>query len=129
MAVRRTAKHQTGNTTITTTTEKAGLTLDAPTPKGPGRTYTIEGTAQVTLGTGTTALTPRIRRGSDETGTLVGEGNAIQGTAGNTVDVLIQVEDTPPEMGTLQYTLCYQQTGATANGTILQQSLEAEVDD
>lgn len=127
MSVRRASTFVEANTTVTTTTETEAAEVSAPPPNRTGLTYTVRGWAQVTIGTGGTAVTPRIRRGTSVSGTLVGEGNAIQGTAGNTVLVGIAVNDTPGEVSSLDYVVTVQQTAATADGTVLQAHLETEV--
>lgn len=116
----------TASVTITTTTETVLCTLVVQTVN-PGQFVRLVGSAQVTLGTGATALTLRWRRGATTAGTLVGPANAIQGTAGNTVQLAHEVEDTPGEVSAQSYVLTAQQTAATANGTGLFSELLAMV--
>lgn len=119
----------TADTTITTTTETVAATVAGVSTPKPGVKVTLTATVQVTAGTGTTALTPRIRRGTDATGTLLGEGNPIQGgvAAGSTSTLTIQVEDTPGEVAGQSYVVTVAQTGASGNGTIVQADLKADV--
>lgn len=127
MTTRRASTFVEADTTVTTTTETEAAQVSAPPPNRAGLRYTITGSAQVSIGTGGTAVTPRIRRGTDTTGTLVGEGNALTGAAGEEVTLAVTVDDTPGEVSSLDYVLTVQQTGATGNGTVLMASLVAEV--
>lgn len=117
----------TTDTTITTTTETVVATLTGVTVSRPGSKVVLSGMAQVTTGGSTTALTPRIRRGSAITDTLVGEGNPnqVQAAAGSTETVTVDTEDTPGEVHNQTYVLTVTQTAAAANGSALQASLTA----
>lgn len=126
MTVKRASTTVEANTTLTTTAETVVATLNAPTPNRAGVVVTVRGWAQLTAGTGATAVTPRIRRGTTTSGDLVGEGNPVDATAGDTADNVITVNDSPGEVSSLSYVLTLEQTGATANGTALQASLSAE---
>lgn len=117
----------TADTSIPTTTETVVLTISGVTTPGAGSKVDLSAVAQVTAGTGTTAYTPRWRRGTDATGTLVGEGNPLTVTAGNTVEVTHNAQDTPADSAALSYVLTIQQTGATGNGNCLQAAGTAQV--
>jgi len=117
----------TADTAVTTTTETVVATLSGVNAPGPGATIRLTGTVQMTYGTATTAMTPRIRRGTDATGTLVGEGNPLTGAAGNTAPTTLEVVDTPGEVANQSYVLTVQQTAATGNGSVLQATLNAIV--
>lgn len=120
----------TADAAITTTTETVAATVSGVNMPGPGGRIKLSGFAQVTAGTGTTALTPRIRRGTDATGTLIGEGNPITGgvAAGSTTSLSLDTTDAPAgELANQSYVLTIQQTGASANGSIIQASLKATV--
>lgn len=119
------ATQVTTDTPVTTTTETIALTTAAISTPGPGTNVSIQGIIEMTYGTGTTAVTVRVRRGTTITGTLVGEGNAYTVAAGNTSEQTFSVEDTPGEVAGQAYVVTVQQTGATANGTVV--SAEAEV--
>lgn len=110
----------TADTNIPTTVETVVLTIAGVTTPGAGSKVDLSATAQVTAGTGTTAYTPRWRRGVDATGALVGEGNPLTVAAGNTVPVAHDAQDTPADSAALSYVLTIQQTGASGNGTCLQ---------
>jgi hypothetical protein len=90
-------------------------------------TVTVAGWAQITTGAATTALTARIRRGTDVTGTLIDEANPVQveAAAGSTEDVEITVEDEGVDLANATYVLTVQQTAATGNGTCVQAAMEA----
>jgi len=87
----------------------------------------LHGFAQVTAGVGATAVTLRVRRGAGVGGAIVGEGNPVTVAAGNTVNLSIDVEDSPGEVANQVYTLSVQQTAATGNGTVVQAELAATV--
>jgi len=115
----------TTDVTITTTTEAVAVSSGAvPFPRASGQVL-VSGWAQVTTGAGTTALTPRIRRGTAITGTLVGEANAeqVKAAAGSTEPVFAMAREDRANEGTVEYSLTVQQTGATGNGTILQSGI------
>ncbi|MCL6552921.1 MAG: hypothetical protein K6W08_07355 [Firmicutes bacterium] len=89
----------------------------------------ITGSCQLTSGTGTTAVTVRIRRGTTTAGTLIGAGNseAIKTAAGSTEPFGLSVVDTLAGADAVQYVLTLQQTAATGNGSVLQAALDVEV--
>lgn len=118
------------NTTVTTTTETVVATLTGvSTPRK--SSVTLEGFVQLTTGGSTTAVTPRIRRGSDITGTLIGEANAqqVQAAAGSTEELYIKVIDPAVDIAGATYVLTVEQTGAAGNGTALQATLSASMPD
>jgi hypothetical protein len=118
--------HEVANDSIVTTAETVLCTL--PGVNTPRRvSVRLKGWAQVTTGAATTALTARIRRGTDATGTLIGEVNAeqIEAAAGSTEEVEIEANDEGVDLAGATYVLTVQQTAATGNGTGLQASLEA----
>lgn len=111
---------------VNTTTETVVATLPGVTT-GRKTTVTLEGWVQLTVGTATTGLTLRVRRGVDATGTLVGEANLeiVEGAAGSTEDHEINVQDPGVDLQGQTYVLTVQQTAATGNGTGVQSSLKA----
>lgn len=120
----------TANTTITTTTETVAAVLSGVNMPGPGYSVKLLGQVQFTAGTSTTAYTLKIYRGADATGTLVGEGNPVTaGVAGAaTCTASLDVTDSPAgELANQSYCVTVTQTGAAANGTILQADLRAWV--
>lgn len=122
-----TSKTQT-DTTLTTTTETVVATLaGVSTPRAVN--VRLTGWAQLTTGTGTTTVTPRIRRGADATGTLIDEGNAVTigAAAGGTEDFDIVAVDEGADISNATYVLTLQQAGATGNGTALQAGLSAHI--
>lgn len=110
--------------TLTTTAETVVATSNGVSTVSDQDQVAITGWAQLTLGTGTTSVTPRIRRGTSVSGTLVGTGNPINGTAGQTIVESFLTEDTPGLVAGQQYVFTLQQTGATANGSALQSSID-----
>lgn len=116
----------TADTTITTTTETVAATLSGLSTPAADSDVVLSGTVQVTAGTGTTALVVRVRRGTDATGTLIGEAETDTTTAGNLIAIAIQVRDTPGEVSNQSYVITVQQTGASGNGTISNAALKAD---
>lgn len=106
------------DTTVTTTTETVLLTFGGMTVSGPDSRIAIFGLVSMTHGTGATAVTMRVRRGTTITGTLVGEANALSVTAGNSSEQNFGVLDSPGEVAGQQYVLTAQFTAATGNSTI-----------
>jgi hypothetical protein len=96
----------TTNTTVVTTAETIVATTPAISTPSPDTPVTISGVLSMTYGTGTTAVTVQVRRGTTVSGTLVGEANAWN------------VTDTPGDVAGQSYVITVTQTGATANGTV-----------
>ena len=118
----------TADTTLVTTAETVVATLSGvSTPRAVN--VQLRGWAQLTTGTNTTAVTPRIRRGSTITGTLIGEANpvTIGAAAGSTEDFEVDVRDDGADIAAATYVLTLQQTGASANGSCVQAAIEAYV--
>lgn len=111
--------HAEADVTLVTTAETVVLTIPQVTTRDRSELVTLMAFAVVTLGVGATALTMRIRRGTDITGTLVGEGNPVTGAAGNTVGLALGGVDSPGDVSGQSYVVTVQQTAATANGTAL----------
>lgn len=101
---------------INAAVETVIATLQGLTTKT-GDAVDLEGVAQITTGTGTTALALQIRRGTTTAGVAVGSAFQLTAVAGNLYVVTCQVTDNPPESQGLAYVLTASQTGATANGT------------
>lgn len=122
-----TSKTQT-DTTLTTTTETVVATLSGVSTPRPVN-VSLHGWAQLTTGTGTTTVTPRIRRGTDITGTLIDEGNAVTigAAAGGNEAFDIDALDEAADLGGASYVLTLQQAAATGNGTALQANLSAYI--
>ncbi len=115
------------NVTLVTTAETIIITSEAVNiPYGQARLF-VNAWAQLTTGVGTTAVTPRIRRGTLVTDTLVGEANAegIKIAAGGTEPFKLAVLDTVTGYGSVQYVFTLEQTAATGNGTALQAGIVA----
>lgn len=109
---------------VPTTVETVVATLAGISPRAADSRVELDGWVQLTIGAAGTAATVRVRRGTDTTGVLVGEGNPQTAAAGNNVAIPINVEDAPGE-GTFTYVLTVQQTAATGGGTALQAALSA----
>jgi hypothetical protein len=118
-----------GAVTIPTTTETGVIV--SPLVKVPLATcfVAIKAWAQLTTGTATTAVTPRIREGSGVTGALVGGANAetLKAAAGSIEPFRIEVGLPKQNVESVQFTFTLQQAGATGNGTVQQAAIEVEV--
>ena len=115
------AAYTSTNVTLTTTTEN--VAVSSPLSRGyrNSAVVVVIGYAEVTLGTGTTAITPRIRRGTAITDTLVTEANALQiqtAAASSEHYSMTAMEQVTGEFCTA-YSFTLQQTAASANGTVL----------
>lgn len=113
------------NATVTTTTETVAAVLTIPSDASADQIVQLSGMVDLLVGTGTTQLTCRIRRGNGITGTIVGTGEAQTVTAGSTVQTGCEATDTPGLEAGQQYSLTVQQTAATGNATVNAASLEA----
>lgn len=112
----------TANVTLTTTSETVIVSSGAATAPRESSTFIIIAWAQLTTGGSTTAVTPRIRRGTTTGGTLVGEANAenVKAAAGSTEPFWIMAIEDRASVAGQEYSLTLQQTGAAADGTALQ---------
>jgi hypothetical protein len=107
--------------TLTTTTE--AVIVSSPViqiPADAGEVI-VFGWAQLTTGTNTTAVTPKIRRGTLITSTLVNEANAegVKITAGGTEPFYAMAVETLTVSNAV-YSFTLTQTSASANGSALQ---------
>jgi hypothetical protein len=130
MGVKTFEGQATADTTIVTTAETVVATVSGvSTPRKCN--VAIEAWAQITTGASTTSLVPRIRRGTDATGTLVGEGNlqTLAAAAGGTEEVYIKVSDNGVDLSNGTYVLTVVQTAASANGSCVQSSITAACPD
>jgi hypothetical protein len=108
----------TADTAVVTTAETAAITSDAVTQSVDGENITISGQLGYLTGTGTTAVTVRVRQGTDLTGAVVGE--TLPVTIGAAADAQIPFQFSTAPLGAARqaYTISIQATGASANGTI-----------
>lgn len=129
MGVRRFSSYSETDVTLTTTAETVVATVTGVSTSQAGQTVSIRGLANITLGTNTTAVVMRVRRDS-LTGTVVGEVQTEQifSAAGSTEDhEIYREESNPGEFSGRTYVVTVSQTGATANGTVNNGSVEVEV--
>lgn len=112
----------TTDVTLTTTAETTVVASPPVTAPRDGDDVCVIAWAQLTTGTGTTTVTPRIRQGAAATGTLVGEANAetIKVAAAGTEPFVAMVCETRTNVSTVQYNFTLQQAGASGNGAALQ---------
>lgn len=120
------ARHKTDNVSLTTTDEVnvIGHTLKA-VEKRTSR-FLVRASAVVQSGSGTTTVTPRIRRGIGVGGAVVGEEIAIviSASPGNNEVFTLAVVDEQESQAAVSYSLTLQQSDATGNGTALFSSIE-----
>jgi hypothetical protein len=114
------AATSTVDVTVTTTTETVAIV--APVFNSP-RSFVrvvVVAWAQLTTGAATTTVTPRIRRGSTTSGTLISEANAvtIASPAGSTEQLHMIAVELIDGASALEYSLTVEQAGATGDGTV-----------
>lgn len=110
------------NVAVTTTTEISVVTSGPATAPRATVNVCVLAWAQLTTGAATTTVTPRIRRGTAATGTLVGEGTAVTigAAAGSTEQYWVMACEDRSNVASVDYNLTLQQASATADGTALQ---------
>lgn len=112
----------TADVTLTTTAETVIVTSTDLSSIRDDTEVIVIAWAQLTTGTNTTAVTPRIRRGSTTGGTLIGEANAVTlgAAAGSTEQFYAIAVERIAGATRTPYSLTLQQTAASANGSALQ---------
>jgi hypothetical protein len=110
---------------LTTTTETVVVTSDPARPVFATSRVLIIAWGQLTTGVGTTGVTPRIRRGTTTSGTLIGEANnePVKAAAGSTEPFFIMTTEQIGNVENVQYVLTLTQAGATGNGSSVQASI------
>lgn len=120
---------RTTSVTLTTTTET--VVISTGPVKVPAQTCLvhIRAWAQLTTGTATTTVTPRIRRGTAITGALVGLATAetAKAAAGGIEPFVAEAIEQRSNEDTVEYSLTLQQASATANGTALQAAITVDI--
>lgn len=117
------------DTPVVTTAETVVATLAGVATNQPGAQIQLRGQLTITTGTATTAVTLRIREDS-LTGTVVGEStpDSVEAAAGGTeTHDIFGLHSAAGEYGSKTFVLTVQQAAATANGSVLQASLVADV--
>ena len=121
------ANFSTTDVTITTTTERVAITTPLLRVNRNSAIVMIAAWGQVLLGTAITTMTPRIRRGTTITSTLVSGEDAIaiqSAAATNAQYQMICFEQLTAEQ-IVQYSFTLTQTTASADGTIVQAGIFA----
>lgn len=110
------------NVTLTTTAETVIISSGPALAASQNVNVCVYAWAQLTTGTNTTTVTPRIRRGTAVGGTLVNEANAltIQAAAGSSEQYHAMACEDRAGIATVEYSLTLEQASASANGTALQ---------
>lgn len=102
---------------VVTTAETALVTLPAITLQA-GNAVDLLSELDFTTGASTTAVTIRVRRGVDTTGTVVATIGPIAAAASTRINLPIVTSDVQNvDVAGQQYTVTVQQTAATGNGT------------
>lgn len=112
----------TTDVTLTTTTETVVVTSGPATAPRQTVNVCILAWAQLTTGTATTTVTPRIQRGTAATGTVVGDSVAITvgAAAGSTEQYWAMACEDRADAASVEYNLSLEQASATGNGSALQ---------
>jgi hypothetical protein len=112
----------TTNVTLTTTSETSLVASGPASAPRDTVNVCVYAWAQLTTGTATTTVTPRIRRGTTTSGTLVGEANAVTigAAAGSTEQFMAMVCEDRTTVDSVDYNFTLTQASATGNGTALQ---------
>ena len=114
-------------TTVTTTTETTGVTGNFLNPPFGTCKVVLTGFIALTVGTGTTTVTLRIRRNPSGENTIVVNYTLVNVTAGNVVLLPVFGTDALPDGRSVQYAITVQQAGATGNGSIVFAFMNAEI--
>lgn len=117
----------TTDVTVTTTTETVAATSEKIAPPRAGVRALIKAYVTLDSGAGTTAVTPRIRRGTTASGTLVSEAVAHETTAAEAATWVVTAEEVLGDLGEVQYVVTVAQTGASGNGTVANATIEVEL--
>ena len=108
----------TADTTVVTTAETEAAESGRIAVPRANMTALIIAFINLDSGAGTTAVTPRIRNGTDTGGTLVSEAIAHETTAAEAATWVVTATEVLGDVGEVQYIASVLQTGATGNGTI-----------
>jgi hypothetical protein len=112
---------------VTTVNETAAIVSDPVSQSVDGEAVTISGRIGLLTGTGTTAVTIRVREGNGITGNVIGE--TLPKTIAAAVDDQVAFSFTynPAGIAGMRYTATVQQTAASANGTIKSAAMTVQV--
>lgn len=127
MADIKEAEITTTTTAVTLPTTDETVIVTSPRVSLPFHTcrVVIIAWAQLTTGTATSAVTPRIRRGGTTAGTLVGAATSetIKVAAGGTEPLFIIVSEERAGEEAVDYSFTLQQANATGDGSSLQATI------
>lgn len=117
----------TSGTSVTLTTTTEAVVISAPPIAVVRQSMTafVLGWGQLTIGTDGTHATPRIRRGTAITSTLVGEANAeeIKTAVADVEPFFIMASEELVNAANVEYSFTLQQTAASADGTVVQAAI------
>lgn len=108
----------TTNVTVTTTTETEAVQSGRIAVPSQRVRAIIVAIINLDSGAGTTAVTPRIRRGTTTSGTLVSEAIAHETTAAEAATWVVAAEEELTDLGHVEYIASVEQAGASGNGTV-----------
>lgn len=111
--------------TLTTTTEAIVISAPAIAVVRPTVFAMVIGWGQLLIGTGCTHVTPRIRRGTAITDTVIGDATAeeIKTAAADREPFYIMVGEELSAAASVEYSFSLQQTAASANATVEQAAI------
>jgi len=107
----------TGSQTITTTTETVVATLSGLNTDRSQSRVALTGVVNITVGTGGTSVTLRVRRASVY-GAVVGSALSHTVAAGSNYSLAVQALDAPGEVAGATYVITVAVTAATGNSTV-----------
>ena len=121
--------YQSADVNIPTTTETVVVSSGPVRAPVPTFRAHVQAWFQIATGAGTTGFTPRIRRGTATSGTLVGQAISmiIVAAAGSQEMQFIDVVEERAGEASVEYSLTVEQGGATGNGTVLQAAISVEI--
>lgn len=116
------ANYDSSAVTLTTTTEKDVILSPLARCYRNSGIAMIWAWAQLTTGTGTTSVNPKIRKGTAITDTLITESNivTIGAAAGSNEQYMAVAMEQLTSEQVAQYLFTLTQAGASGNGTVLQ---------
>jgi len=117
------------NVSVVTTAETLVIVGNALSLQAPNGKAVVSGWLTITVGTGTTAVTLALYRGTTSAGTLLGTKIAQAGnfTAGSPAAFSVKAVDVLSNVGGAQYCMTVTQTGASGNGSVTQALIDTKV--
>lgn len=111
------AVNNTASTTVTSTSETGVATGNFLNPPFGNAKAIVQAQVALTVGTGMTSVTLRLRRNPNGENVVVASSGAITAAAGNAVLLGLSAADVIPDGRAVQYQLTVTQAGGAGNGT------------